>query len=141
VPAIAAGNWLLDTGPVVAFLSRADAAHEACVAAIKQVRGKLLTSEAVLAEAMRFCSRRADGAQAGLEFFLRAGTLVMPMTPRRLARCRELLTRYAEVPMDYADATLVTLAEDLGLGRVLTLDRRSFSTYCWKQNRSFVIAP
>jgi hypothetical protein len=64
-----AANWLLDTGPVVALLSRDDRAHATCIDAFEAVRGKLLTTEAVLTEAMHLLSRRPKGANACLEFF------------------------------------------------------------------------
>jgi uncharacterized protein len=137
----AAANWLLDTGPVVALLSRSDASHAACSVAFEDVRGKLLTTEAVLTEAMHLLGRRPDGARACLEFFLRSGAILVPMTTKRLIRCRDLMARYTNVPMDFADASLVAIAEEFAIGRVLTLDRRGFQTYRWRQNRPFSIVP
>lgn len=40
-----------------------------------------------------------------------------------------LMERYADTPMDYADATLVLLADGPRVDEILTLDRRGFSTY------------
>ena len=136
-----AGNWLLDTGPLVALLSRDDAKHAACVAAFETVRGQLLTTEPVLTEAMHLLRRRRGGAGACLEFFLRGGALLVPMTTERLHRCGDLMARYADTPMDFADASLVALADEFAIGRILTLDRRGFETYRWRQARSFTIAP
>jgi predicted nucleic acid-binding protein len=138
---VAGGNWLLDTGILVALLSRDDAAHVACVAAFASIRGHLLTSEAVLTEAMHLLGRRPAGSRACLEFFIRPGALLVPTTPARLTLCRDLMARYADTPMDFADATLVALAEELGVGHVLTLDRRGFATYRWRRTRRFTIAP
>lgn len=135
----AAGRWLLDTGPLVALLSKRDDAHDRCVDAFASFRGHLLTSEAVLTEAMHLVGRR--GGAACLEFFLRAGALAVPTDIRRLERCRDLMTRYGDVPMDFADATLVALAEELGVGQVFTLDRRGFLTYRWRKTRRFTIVP
>jgi uncharacterized protein len=39
------------------------------------------------------------------------------------------MRKYADTPMDFADATLVLLAEAIGVTKILTLDRRGFSTY------------
>ena len=63
------------------------------------------------------------------------------MDSKRLARCRELMARYDNVPMDFADATLVAMAEEFGIGDVFTLDNRGFSTYRWHKTRRFVITP
>jgi hypothetical protein len=43
--------------------------------------------------------------------------------------------------MDLADATLVALAEALGISRVFTLDHRDFSIYRFKQTRRFILIP
>jgi uncharacterized protein len=134
-------NWLLDTGPLVALLSRDDNAHAGCVAAFQSIGGQLLTSEAVLTEAMHLLGRHSRGANACVEFFLRLGAILVPMTLQRLTRCRDLMVRYADTPMDFADASLVALAEEFGIGRIVTLDRRGFGTYRWRQTKEFTIAP
>lgn len=136
-----ASNWLLDTGPLVALLSKSDAAHSSCRAAFESIRGRLITSEAVLTEAMHLLGRQREGARACFEFFLRSGAILVPLTLARLTLCRELMKRYADTPMDFADATLVALADELGMGNVLTLDRRGFATYRWKRTSRFTIAP
>jgi predicted nucleic acid-binding protein len=51
------------------------------------------------------------------------------------------MERYENVPMDFADATLVVLAEELQTEQVFTLDRRGFSTYRLHRNRAFRIIP
>ena len=65
----------------------------------------------------------------------------MPLDTGRLERCRDLMARHHDVPMGFADATLVALADELGIGEVFTLDRRGFSTYRWRKARRFTIAP
>jgi hypothetical protein len=40
-----------------------------------------------------------------------------------------LLGEYSDLPMDFADATLVVLAEELGTDLILTTDRRDFGVY------------
>jgi uncharacterized protein len=51
------------------------------------------------------------------------------------------MVRHADMPLDFADASLIALAEEFGIGRILTLDRRGFGTYRWRQTRVFTIAP
>jgi predicted nucleic acid-binding protein len=43
--------------------------------------------------------------------------------------------------MDYADATLVSLAEELGTPEVFTLDRSGFAAYRWHGRRPFHVRP
>jgi predicted nucleic acid-binding protein len=126
---VTADNVLLDTGPIVALLHRDDRHHRACVAALEGMRGVLLTTEPVLTEAMYLLSRVQNGPARCLEFFERGAAVLVPMTRPGLEHCRALMARYADVPMDFADATLVALAEEAGLDTVFTLDRRGFSAY------------
>jgi predicted nucleic acid-binding protein len=51
------------------------------------------------------------------------------------------MERYRNVPMDFADATLVVLGEELETDWVFTLDGRGFSTYRMNRNRPFQIVP
>jgi predicted nucleic acid-binding protein len=53
----------------------------------------------------------------------------LPSSAAALRRARELMVQYADCPMDFADSTLVVLAEDLKTNIVLTTDRRDFSVY------------
>ena len=48
-----------------------------------------------------------------------------------------LMQQYADLPMDFADASLVLLAEYLGHGRILSTDKRDFHTYRWKNTQPF----
>ena len=54
-----------------------------------------------------------------------------------LGRVEELMRQYASQPMDFADASLVVLAEALDHGRILSTDRRDFATYRWKNRQPF----
>jgi predicted nucleic acid-binding protein len=59
--------------------------------------------------------------------------------PARLRAAAALMRKYADLPMDFADATLVLLADEANLGDVLTLDERGFRIYRFRGNRRFVI--
>jgi uncharacterized protein len=66
------------------------------------------------------------------------GTItVFQLETSHLDRMADLIEQYANLPMDLADASLVVLAEQLGHGRILTVDRRDFSIYRWQNNQSF----
>jgi len=137
----ARGRLLLDTGPLVAILDRRDRWHAACVAAVAGFTGRCVTTEAVVTEACHLLSHVSSGAVSCLGFLLRTGTEIVPMTEPRLHRVTALMTKYADLPMDYADATLVAAAEALGLREVFTLDRRGFSVYRALDREPFLILP
>jgi predicted nucleic acid-binding protein len=138
---IAGTDLLLDTGALVAALHRDDRDHERCVAVLQEFRGNLVTTEAVLTESVFLLGRVRRGADVCLEFFVRGGAALVPQSRESLARCRDLMARYRDLPMDFADATLVALAEETGIERVFTLDRRDFTVYRLRNRRRFDIVP
>lgn len=71
---------------------------------------------------------RGDHARV-LEYVISAGIPVFALHLILHEQCVLLLRRYADVPMDYADATLVALADRLRLDRIFTTDRKGFRTY------------
>ena len=62
---------------------------------------------------------------------------ISDITKQNLGRIQQLINKYADLPMDLADASLVILAEKLGHGRILSTDRRDFKTYRWKNHKPF----
>lgn len=135
------GRLLLDTGPLVAILHRDDRAHQRCIEVFKTFQGVLLSTEAVLTEAIYLLTSVPGGQRACLEFFIRGAAVLVPATRKSLQRCQFLMARYEDVPMDFADATLVALGEESGIHEVLTLDRRGFETYRMGKRQTFRLWP
>ena len=136
-----AGELLLDTGPLVAVLDRSERLHGACLEALAGFRGRLLTTEAVITEAMYLLRSVPNGACNCLHMFTRGHAVLVPVSVPTLERVEVLMAKYADVPMDYADATLVALAEDVGVYDILTLDRRGFGAYRPHGRGTFRILP
>jgi predicted nucleic acid-binding protein len=123
-------TWLLDTGPIVAFLDEADAAHRGVVHAFERFTGRFVTTDAVVVEAMHLVSHTPAGPGLLIDFlFSSQAAIHSSMAADILLQAGELMTKYADVPMDFADATLVLLATRLRISAVCTLDRRGFRTY------------
>lgn len=108
-----AGELLLDTGALVSLLDRTQRHHQAFTNFFDSWKGPVLSSEAVLTEATRLLGGIQGGQRACLDFFAAGGGVLVPATPASLRRSRELIEQYARLPMDYADATLVVLAEEV----------------------------
>lgn len=133
--------YLLDSGVVVALANRQDPDHVRCVEAWKQVRGQLVTVEGVLVEAAHLLRRVAGGPETAINLVLEAGAVLVAATPDRMRAAIVLAKRYADVPMDFVDALLVVVAEELSISDVLTLDHRGFGTYRLSKKRRFTIVP
>lgn len=118
---------ICDTGPLVAYLNRNDPYHRWAVNVMKQLRPPLLTSEAVLTEAMYFL--REDQAEPDPLFQLieRGALRVEFEFAAHWPRIRTLMNRW--VQMDLADASIVVMSELHSRSQVVTVDRKDFSIY------------
>ena len=127
---------LLDTGPIVALLDSSDKYHRACVEAISQTRTPLVTCEPVIAESCYLLRRIPQAVEAVLEN-VASGVFVIPLPLSQIARdVVRIIRSYRDRNVDLADACLVHLANDLGTGDILTLDR-DFEIYRWGRRNSF----
>ena len=62
---------------------------------------------------------------------------IYDLTSAQMHRIVKLMQKYADLPMDLADGSLVILAEELGHGPILSTDMRDFNTYLWKNHNPF----
>ncbi|HEX5715705.1 MAG TPA: PIN domain-containing protein [Thermoanaerobaculia bacterium] len=136
-----ASELLLDTGALISLLDRSQNLHRQFTEFFATWRGQVVSTEAVLTEATHLLGRVPGGREACLEFFLSGGAALVASSPSSLRRCKTLLKKYNDLPMDFADATLVVLGEDLGTNLVFTTDHRDFNVYRAKGNRRFQILP
>lgn len=135
------GPFLLDTGFLVALLNAADPDHQACAKVWTQIAGPFLSTEGVLVETAHLLRKTRGGFASAWGLVRSVGTLIAAPTNHRMDRAVELMERYASVPMDLVDATLVGLAEETGVLDVLTLDRRRFEAYRGKGGKRFRLRP
>ena len=105
---------------------------------MRSFHGRLLSTGAVLTEAMFFLSRRRGGPDVLADLVARGGIVVVDVfQPSDLRAAARLIGQYHDTPMDFADATLVVLGEALGVQDILTLDRRGFSTFRTSDGKPF----
>jgi predicted nucleic acid-binding protein len=136
-----AGNALIDTGAILALLDRTDRWHVPCINAFRQLRLPLLTSEAVLTELFHLIGQSRIESDAAWKV-IRSGALVQATIEHaELGNLRDLMSRYSDRPMDFADATLVYLAKRESLSTILTVDHADFETYRIEGRRRFRILP
>lgn len=94
-------------------------------------RGVLLTTEAVVTETAYVLAASPAHQRAALLWFQRATTagLLEVRAVQSYADLEAIISRYAELPCDYADATLIALAQSAGVSVIATVDKRDFSVY------------
>ena len=134
-------TWLADAGPLVAPLVRSDSQHEWSVEQTKHAPTTALTCDAVISEAL-FLLKRAKHNTDDLFALVETGFLRSSFDFHdEYRRIRELMRRYKDRPMSFADACLVRMAELHEGACIWTLDR-DFQIYRKHGRQSLaVIAP
>lgn len=134
---------IVDTSPLVALCDRQDRRHPACAAVLLRLPGdaSLVTTLAAVTEAMYLLARVSAGQEKLFELLIQGRPRVDEFPPSSLPRLRQLMAQYADLPMDFADATVVELAERMGTDVVFTLDERDFRVYRPRHVPNFRLLP
>jgi uncharacterized protein len=130
---------LSDTGFWFAFFNPKDRFHQQAVEHMKCEKEGLITTWPVITETC-YLLGKIFGVSSQLQFLsaLEADYVeVYEVHFKHLPRIYSLMQKYADLPMDLADASLVILAEELGHGRILSTDMRDFNAYRWKNHQPF----
>jgi predicted nucleic acid-binding protein len=136
-----AANALIDTGAILALLDRTDRWHRICVDAFAQLRLPLLTCEAVLTELFHLVGDSRHEMEAAWRLVRSGAIALAKIEDAELPQIQALMSRYANRPMDFADATLVYLAKREALSTIFTVDRADFDTYRIEGRRRFRVIP
>lgn len=131
---------LADTGGLLALLNPRDRWHERSVAAFGSLRLPLATSAAVLAELFHLVGDHPHDLAAAWRLVRSGALTVLPVVDDDLPALQVLMERYADRPMDFADATLVHLADRTSITTVFTVDH-DFAAYRTARGRSFRVFP
>lgn len=132
---------LIDTGAILALLDRSDRWHESCLRVFGELRLPLLTSEAVLTELFHLVGDGRREMEAAWQF-VRSGAVVLgAIEDAELPYIQEMMSRYWDRPMDFADGTLVHLARRESISTILTVDYADFATYRIAGKRQFRVLP
>lgn len=123
------GSALADTGALVAYLDASDAWHDACREAFSQFRLPLTTSTAVLTELFHLVGENKRELDATWKFVRSGALTIAHISDRDLGDIDALMHKYYDRPMDFADATLVHLAEREAISTIFTVDHDDFQTY------------
>ncbi len=112
---------LMDTGPLVAFLSAGDQHHQWAGDAFDALTGRLISCEAVISEASFVLGRDRHRRSVVVELAERMGLELQPLGTE-LRTLRQMMDKYASVPMSFADACLVRLSDLHANAVIMTCD-------------------
>ncbi len=132
---------LIDAGPLVALVDADDQHHRACVEALAHLHEPMASVWPAITEAVYLLADLPRGQDALWEMFVRRAVHILPLDVADLPRIRELLRKYADRPMDLADAALVRAAEREGIRTIFTVDRKDFAVYRLHGRARFTVIP
>jgi len=131
---------IIDTGPMVALFDPQDADFNGCHEILKTIQEPLYSTEAILTEAFHILDPNSRGAYGLMQFIREDFVSIVALSKGDIGRSFELMDQYSDCPMDFADATLISIAERMKIKSVFTLDINDFSTYKIKRgHRSYAV--
>jgi predicted nucleic acid-binding protein len=131
VPATA----IADTGPLAAWFRRNDPFHASADRFFRGFDGALISTWPVVVEVTHLLLPAAQ--LQFLAWVRKGGVELAAIEPADLEPIERLTAKYRDQPMDFADATLVLLAERTGVADIVTFDRKQFEVYRFRGTRRF----
>jgi uncharacterized protein len=134
---------LIDASALIAICDRGQGKdHVRFVSAVSEIRDELITTLPCVTEAMYFMRKFIGwhGQEILWRFLVSEAIEIFPLTARDLHRMQTLMKKYADTPMDFADASLVAAAETLKSSRIITSDK-DFQVYRINGRTKFEIIP
>lgn len=119
---------IIDTSVLYALVDAADSAHHRSVAALEREVEAVIVPQATMPEVCYLIGSRLD-ARREADFVRHLATSdwrLEPLTAADLPRVATLMREYTDAPIGFVDASVVAIAERMGVRRVYTLDQRHF---------------
>lgn len=125
---------IADAGFFIAAGRRSDPRHHSATAFSERFPGQLITTSAVIVEA---CHLLSADARIGLLNSVGPRLAVIEVPVASYPDLAATIGKYADREVDFADASLVWLAERSGLRQILTVDVSDFSTFRLSNGKRF----
>ena len=126
----------IDSGPFIALFDASDKHHVSAVNFIKNNKSILVTTIASVTETLHLLDFNRNAQIDFLDWVNKGAVEIQNIENQDFSRIRELTSKYRDLPMDFADACLVFLAEKLNINMIATIDR-DFTIYRIKGRRKF----
>lgn len=115
-------STLIDAGPIIALFDKDDKYHGAVLRFLSEYQGNLITTWPVLTEVSHMLDFNVQVQIDFLKWISRGAIRLFDLHQEHLKRIIVLSEKYADIPMDLADSTLVIASEDTGIRRIVTVD-------------------
>jgi len=115
-------NTLIDAGPIIALFNKKDKYHKKIINFLKGYKGRLVTTWPVVTEVTHMLDFNVDAGVAFLEWIRRGGVEIYEIKIGDIERIIEITNKYKDVPMDFADASLIIASEMMRIKEIITID-------------------
>lgn len=115
-------NTLIDAGPIIALFNKNDRYHKKIKEFLKNYNGMLTTTWPVVTEISHMLDFNVQTQIDFLTWIQLGGVNIEAIENEDIGRIIELSTKYSDIPMDLADASLVVLSEKLNIKKIITID-------------------
>ena len=119
---------LIDSGPFIALFDADDHHHHKVRDFMMKHRHYYISTLAVLTEVSHMLSFSVKAQHDFYEWVMYKGVIISDINQHDLPRIIQLTDKYADLPMDFADATLVITAEKTGIREIISMDK-DFDVY------------
>jgi predicted nucleic acid-binding protein len=127
---------IIDAGPLIALFDASDKYHSLTTNFLKNYKGKLLTTIPVITEATHLLSFDLQAQKNLLKWIEIGGLKLFDIQMTHIQKIIELMDKYSDRPMVFADASLVIISEELNINKIISIDS-DFTIYRFKRNRHF----
>ncbi len=134
---------LLDSSFLFSVINHQDAHHTACVQIVLDTSWEKHILPTVIPETCYLLNKRLGHPvmRAFVDNLQDPRWRIEQMTAQDFARTSQILNQYADARLDLVDATIVAVAERMGIDTILTLDRRDFGMIRPKHTPYFTLLP
>ena len=114
---------LIDSGPLIALFDVDDNQHTDVRNFLLRNQYCFISTLAVFTEVSHMLDFSVRAQQDFYQWVMCKGVIISDINQHDMPRLVELTSKYSDLPMDFADATLVISAEKTGIKKIISLDR------------------
>ena len=113
---------IIDSGPLIALFDKDDRYHKSVVTFLKGFRGELITTWSVITEASHMLDFSLKAQLDFLRWVHIGGVRLYEITQEDLEEIIGMMTKYSDIPMDLADASLMYIANKEKISNIVSID-------------------
>ena len=119
---------LIDAGPLICLFDASEKRHRQMKDFLKKHPYRYISTLAVFTEVSHMLDFSVNAQKDFYEWVMCKGVIISDINQNDMPRLVELTDKYCDLPMDFADATLVITAEKTGIKEIISLDK-DFNIY------------